>query len=87
MGNYKLINHNTLRNDLAEELKDLPTFDAPVDDLVDIVETKIAEIIDHHAPEVLRIKDRSVEDCNGNGARLVQRMTKLTILHRPKKQV
>ena len=52
-GNYKLINHNTLRNDLAEELKDLPTFDAPVDDLIDIVETKIAEIIDHHAPEVV----------------------------------
>ena len=52
MGNYKLININNLRNDLAEELKDLPTFDAPVDDLVDIVETKIAEIIDQHATEV-----------------------------------
>ena len=51
-----MLNHNTSRNDLAEELKDLPTFDAPVDDLVDIVETKIAEIIDHHALEVVKLR-------------------------------
>ena len=54
--NYKFINHNTLRNDLAKKLKDLPFLDAPVDDLVDIFEMTIGKIIDHHTPEVVKLR-------------------------------
>ncbi|XP_072023162.1 uncharacterized protein [Amphiura filiformis] len=54
--NYKLIDNEQFRSDLITELEYFTELNDPIDNLVILFDSKVRDILDHHAPEVVKMR-------------------------------